>query len=176
MIFMEFLKHDTTVNSEKYCETLVKLIRVIQNKRRGMQSSTILLLHDKARPQTANHSCILLVSFSFLGSCILFNGRCFCICYTVQILPLMTITSFVMKNQLAIQRFDGDAKLREGVTQWLKFQVAEFYDKGISQLDYCYDKCINLFGDYVKKQFLSVNERTVGPCYNGLIGGRWSPL
>jgi len=36
-----------------YCEKVKKLRRAIQNKRRGMLSATILLLHDNARPHSA---------------------------------------------------------------------------------------------------------------------------
>ena len=36
--------------SAVYCETLKKLRHAIQNKRCGMLSATILLLHDNARP------------------------------------------------------------------------------------------------------------------------------
>jgi len=40
--------------------------------------------------------------------------------------------------------------LFEIVTQKLG-QAAEFYDGGISKLAQRYDKCLNLFGDYVEK-------------------------
>jgi len=42
-----------TINADAYCETVRKLRRAIQNKRRGMLSSGIVLLHDNARPHTA---------------------------------------------------------------------------------------------------------------------------
>jgi len=53
VLLAEFLPHGTTINSVVYCETLKKLRRAIQNKWRGMLSATILLLHDKARPNSA---------------------------------------------------------------------------------------------------------------------------
>ncbi|GFW50634.1 uncharacterized protein TNCV_2889361 [Trichonephila clavipes] len=56
-----------------------------------------------------------------------------------------------MKNWLATQRFDNDKELRVRVTEWLRSQVEEFYDKGISKLIHRYDKCLNLFGDYLEK-------------------------
>ncbi|GFW65311.1 uncharacterized protein TNCV_395771 [Trichonephila clavipes] len=56
-----------------------------------------------------------------------------------------------MKNWLAAQRFDDDKELRVCVTDWLRSQAAEFYDKGILKLAHRYEKCINLFGDYVEK-------------------------
>ncbi|XP_039294151.1 uncharacterized protein LOC120353654 [Nilaparvata lugens] len=54
-----------------------------------------------------------------------------------------------MKTWLATQRFDDDADLRKGVTDWL---ASQFYDTGISKLVHRYDKkCLNLFGDNVEK-------------------------
>uniref|UniRef100_A0A670YH07 Mos1 transposase HTH domain-containing protein n=1 Tax=Pseudonaja textilis TaxID=8673 RepID=A0A670YH07_PSETE len=47
--------------------------------------------------------------------------------------------------------FDDDMELRTGMTDWLKSQAAEFYDNGITKLVHCYDKCLNLFDEYVEK-------------------------
>ena len=55
-----------------------------------------------------------------------------------------------MKTWLATQRFD-DAELQAGVNEWLKSQVAKFYDDGINKLVHRYDKCLNLNGDYAEK-------------------------
>ncbi|GBN43872.1 hypothetical protein AVEN_29715-1 [Araneus ventricosus] len=40
-------------NSEVYCRTWKKLKRAIQNKRRGLLSSGVVLLHDNTHPHTA---------------------------------------------------------------------------------------------------------------------------
>jgi len=53
VLLVEFLPQGTTINSAVYCETLKKLRHAIQNKRRGMLSATILLLHDNAWPHSA---------------------------------------------------------------------------------------------------------------------------
>ncbi|GBM86127.1 hypothetical protein AVEN_43100-1 [Araneus ventricosus] len=42
-----------TINAVAYGQTLRKLCRAIQNKRHGMLTEGILLLHDNARPHTA---------------------------------------------------------------------------------------------------------------------------
>ncbi|GBO24674.1 Histone-lysine N-methyltransferase SETMAR, partial [Araneus ventricosus] len=52
-LLIEFMTRGTTINSEVYCRTLKKLKRAIQNKRRGLLSSGVVLLHDNARPHTA---------------------------------------------------------------------------------------------------------------------------
>jgi len=53
VLLLEFLPRGTTINSAVYCETLKHLRREIQNKRRGMLSATILLLHVNARLHSA---------------------------------------------------------------------------------------------------------------------------
>jgi hypothetical protein len=65
ILLVEFMKRGTTISSTVYCETLKKLRRAIQNKRRGMLTDGILLIHDNARPQTAERTRELLDQFSW---------------------------------------------------------------------------------------------------------------
>ncbi|GBM51790.1 Histone-lysine N-methyltransferase SETMAR [Araneus ventricosus] len=53
ILLIEFMTRGTTINSQVYCRTLKKLKRAIPNKRRGLLSSGVVLLHDNARPHTA---------------------------------------------------------------------------------------------------------------------------
>jgi hypothetical protein len=49
-LLVDFMKRGTTINAERYCETLTKLRRAIQNGRCGMLSAGVVFLHDNARP------------------------------------------------------------------------------------------------------------------------------
>jgi len=62
---VKFLPQGTTINSAVYCETLKKLRRAIQNKRRGMLSAAILLLHDNARLRSAAQTQDLITSYKW---------------------------------------------------------------------------------------------------------------
>ncbi|GBM62059.1 Mariner Mos1 transposase [Araneus ventricosus] len=53
ILLIEFMTRGTTINSQVYCRTLKKLKRAIPNKRRGLLSSGVVLLHDNVRPHTA---------------------------------------------------------------------------------------------------------------------------
>jgi hypothetical protein len=64
VLLAEFLPQVRTINSSFYCEMLKKLKRAIQNKRCRMQSVTILLLHDNARPHSAAQTQDLITSLS----------------------------------------------------------------------------------------------------------------
>ena len=55
----------TTITSEVYCETLNKLRRSIQNKRCGMLTKGVVLLHDNARPHTAASANALIKLFNW---------------------------------------------------------------------------------------------------------------
>ncbi|GFT07704.1 histone-lysine N-methyltransferase SETMAR [Trichonephila clavipes] len=60
ILFIDFLPHGETVNADRYCETLRKLRRAIQNKRHGMLTASIMILHDNAHPHTAQRTAVLM--------------------------------------------------------------------------------------------------------------------
>jgi hypothetical protein len=64
VLTVEFMQQGVTITSEVYCETLKKLHRAIQNKRRGMLTSGVVLLHDNAHQNTAPHTRALLEHFN----------------------------------------------------------------------------------------------------------------
>ena len=60
ILLIDFLERGLTINADAYCKTVRKLRRAIQNKRRGMLFSGIVLLHDNVRPHTAAQIAQLL--------------------------------------------------------------------------------------------------------------------
>jgi hypothetical protein len=58
ILLVDFMIPGDTINAHRYCETLRKLRRAIQNKRRGF-----LLLHDNGRPHVAGKTRELLERF-----------------------------------------------------------------------------------------------------------------
>ncbi|KAJ4439580.1 hypothetical protein ANN_07707 [Periplaneta americana] len=63
ILLIDFLPRGETVNADRYCETLRKLRRAIQNKRRGMLTAGVVLLNDNARPHTARRTAAVLTEF-----------------------------------------------------------------------------------------------------------------
>ncbi|GFT94440.1 uncharacterized protein TNCV_1566191 [Trichonephila clavipes] len=59
------MQQGTTINAAAYCATLTKLRRAIQNKRRGLLTSGVLLLHDNASPHSAINTQNLIRSFGW---------------------------------------------------------------------------------------------------------------
>lgn len=143
VLLIDFLERGATINSKWYCQTLRNLRRAVRNKRRGKLTFKILFLHDNARHHTANRTQELLNSFKWE----VFPHPP----YSPDLAPSDFHLFPRMRNWLTTQRFDDDEVLRVRVTEWLRSQAAEFYDEGISKLVHRYDKCLNLFGDYVEK-------------------------
>jgi histone-lysine N-methyltransferase SETMAR len=65
VLMVEFMPQGTTITSKVYCETLKKLRRTIQNKRRGMLTYGVVILRDSARPHTAARTRALLDHFNW---------------------------------------------------------------------------------------------------------------
>jgi len=53
VLLVDFLPYGSTINAGVCCDTLRKLQRVIQNKRCGLPSSSVVMIHNNARPQAA---------------------------------------------------------------------------------------------------------------------------
>jgi hypothetical protein len=53
VLLVEIMPQGTTINAESYCATLGRLRYAIQNRRRGLLSSGVVLMHDNARPHAA---------------------------------------------------------------------------------------------------------------------------
>ena len=65
ILIVDLLTRRKTMNAERYCETVQKLRLAIQNKRHGLLSGGVVLLHDNARPLTVRRSTHLLKEFSW---------------------------------------------------------------------------------------------------------------
>jgi len=64
ILLTQFMAPGTTITSEVYCEMLHKLRRSIQNKRRGMLSKGVVLLHN-TRPLTVARTNALIKLFNW---------------------------------------------------------------------------------------------------------------
>jgi histone-lysine N-methyltransferase SETMAR len=133
VFFWEFLPQGTTINSTAYCETMKKLRCAIQNKRRGMRTHGLVLLHDNVRPHTTAQTQALVTSFGWEQ----FNHPH----YSPDLAPSDFHLFLCLKKFLAGQHFlNNDVK--EAVKKLPSSQEATFYKKGIHKLVPRYDKCL----------------------------------
>jgi len=143
ILLTEFMAPGTTITSEVYCETLHKLRRSIQNKRRGMLSKGVVLLHDNARPHTAARTNALIKLFNWQ----IFDHPP----YSADLAPSDYHLFSKMKVWLATQSVHTNEELADDVKTWLNNLAAPFYDEGLQKLVPRYDKCLNVDGNYVEK-------------------------
>lgn len=143
ILLVDWMERGTTINSTAYCETLKKLRRAIQNKRRGLLTSGIVFVHDNARPHTARVTTTLLDSFRWEQFC---HPP-----YSPDLAPSDFHLFSHLKKFLAGQHFASDDEIKVNVQNWFRSQAAEFYEAGMLQLVPRYDTCLNSHGEYVEK-------------------------
>lgn len=143
ILLVDFMPRGTTINADVYCETLKKLRKKIKDKRRGMLTSGVSLLHDNARPHTARITQDLLASF---GWDIVTHPP-----YSPDLAPSDYHLFTKLKEFLGGKRFADDEELKEAVLKWFQDLERNVYEEGIQKLLPRLKKCIDLNGDYVEK-------------------------
>jgi len=143
VLLVEFLPQGTTINSAVYCETLKKLRRAIQNKRRRMLIAAILLLHDNARLRSAAQTQELITSFKWEQ---MDNPSC-----SPDLAPSDYHLFLQLQKFLGGKRFDDEDDLKDAVQKWLTWQAAASHEEGIQKLVPRCDKCFNKGGECVEK-------------------------
>jgi len=58
VLLVDFLTQGSTINASVCCNTLQKLHRLIQNKRRGTFNQVVVMIHDNTHPHTAMQNLI----------------------------------------------------------------------------------------------------------------------
>jgi histone-lysine N-methyltransferase SETMAR len=102
VLMMEFMQQGVTIMSEVYCETLKKLRRAIQNKRRRMLTSGVVLHHDSARPHIAACTRVLLDDFNWE------------LLDQPSYRPDLAPSDYHLKNWWELQRFKNNEELMDG--------------------------------------------------------------
>ena len=125
-----------------------------------MLTSSVVLLHDNARPHTAARTQALLQKFRWD----LFDHTP----YSPDLAPSDFHLFSQMKVWLGTQRLrvKTNQELMDGVKDLLSSQPATFYHAGIVKLVSRYDKCLNSEGDYSSTLSLtSMLDRTAQSIY-----------
>jgi hypothetical protein len=134
---VEWMQQGAIIMSQVYCKMIKKLHRTIQNKRCGMLTYGVVLLHDNVRPHTAAHTRALLEHFNWE----LFDHP-----------PYRPDLTSYLKNWFTSRCFNNIDKFTEGVKTWLGSQEADFFHRDIQKLIPQYEKCLNSSSGYTEKQ------------------------
>ena len=142
VILEYYLERGTTVNSVGYSEMLsTEMKPAIRTKR--LLSSSVLLLHDNARPHTAIHTLQTLVK---LGFTVLERPA-----YSPDLAPSDYHLFGPLKDALRGRRFTSDEGVKEAVHEWLAAQPKTFFSEGILKLLERWNKFIAKHGEYIEK-------------------------
>ncbi|KAJ4425723.1 hypothetical protein ANN_27919 [Periplaneta americana] len=161
VLLLDFMPKGTTINANCYCETLRKLRRAIQNKRRGILSRGVVLLHDNARPHIAASTRELLDQFGWE----IFDHPP----YSPDLAPSDFHLFTKLKDFLGGTRFGSDEELKKTVKTWLNELAAEEYNTRILKLVNRYDKCLNLILMQICALIIIVEDNSV---FGNSIPGR----
>ena len=107
IFLVDFMPPATTINAAAYCDTLTQLQRAIQNKRRGMLSSGVCLLHDNAWSHSTYVTTALLEKFKLD---ILDHPP-----YNLDFAPSDFHLFVRLKKHLAGKKFNDDDEVQEDV-------------------------------------------------------------
>jgi hypothetical protein len=142
ILLVNFMPPGTTVNADAYFDTLTWLQQAIQNKRRGMLSCGLCLLHDNAWPHSAHITTAFLEKFKWD----ILNH----LPYSLDLVPSDYHLFLRLKKHLAGKKVDGE-EVQEEVLTWFKGQAADFYDLGIQKPVPRLKKCLDNAGDCVEE-------------------------
>jgi hypothetical protein len=117
VLMVEFMQQGATIMPEVDYKTLKKLCKVIQNKRRGMLMSRVLL-HDNVHPDAAGCTQALREHLNWK----LFDHPPYSPDLASRHYHLFTYP----KNWLRSQCFNSNEELMKGVKTWLSSQAADF--------------------------------------------------
>jgi histone-lysine N-methyltransferase SETMAR len=143
VIHMDYLPHKTTITGQYYADLLLRLRHSIKEKRRGMLSRGVLLLHDNAPVHAAK---IAQVALNEAGFQQLPHPA-----YSPDLAPSDFHLFRHLKANLRGQRFRADNEVCQAAEAFLASKSSNWYLDGIQMLEHRYEKCIYVGGDYVEK-------------------------
>jgi len=123
VVLADFLEKETTINSQRYIETLTSLKRRIE--RTGIRNET-LLQHDNARPHTSatTRDEIQRVELSVLPHPP----------YSPDLAPSDFHLFPKLKEHLKGQHFSCDEEVKSAVRKWFQKQNTNFFKGGFQKL------------------------------------------
>ena len=111
-----------------------------ESKRPGILLDGIILLHDNARPHTAN---LVRDKLQIFGSETLHHPP-----YIPDLSPCDFQIFGDLEKDIRGLRFHSDEEVREWVRLWINQRPTSFYKTGIDRLVSQWDKCINTSENY----------------------------
>lgn len=143
VIHIDYMPHKTTITGQYYADLLMRLRKSIKEKRRGMLSQGVLLLHDNAPAHTAKVAQAALHSAGFQQ---LPHPA-----YSPDLAPSDFYLFRHLKAHLRGQRFGDDNEVCQATEAFFESKSPSWYLSGMQMLEHRFEKCISVNGDYIEK-------------------------
>jgi len=143
-ILEHYMPRGSTVTSATYSNLLRENLKpAIRQKRRGLLTMGVRLLHDNVRPHTAAATVSTIEELRF--ECIPHPP------YSPNLAPSYFHDFGPLKDALSGTQFCEDDEVRSAVHEWLHTRLKEFFSRRIYALVKRWCRCIELEGDYVEQ-------------------------
>ena len=143
VLLVNFMATGTTINADRCYETLTKVRQAIQNRKRGMLSKGVSILHDNARYHTARQTITLLQRFGWeITTHPPYSPDLACI--DLHMFPKL-------KEHLYGMHFNDDNKVKDAVQCFLNSTAVNWYDMDIRKLPIRLQKCFDRNDDFAEK-------------------------
>ena len=143
ILLIDYMPPKTTINGQYYANLMKELRKSIRQKRRGMLTRGVLLLHDNA---PVHKSRVAQASIRECGFEQLNHPP-----YSPDLAPSDYFLFRQMKSALRGRRFQHDDEIKAATEAWLEAQSEDFYKRGIKSLKDKWNKCIEVNGHYIEK-------------------------
>ncbi len=131
------------VGAATYVDTVLRLWRAIKKKRPGLLTKKVLFLHDNAPGHSAKITKAILTNLKWD----VFGHPP----YSPDLAPSDYHLFPNLKQALGGKRFESDEQVEMWVNEYFRKLDPSFYRRGIEKLVYRYDKCLNVFGNFIEK-------------------------
>lgn len=142
-MLIDFLHDQRTVNAAYYCQLLQSTKAKYRTKRRDMAIRDVILLHDNARPHTANLTKEKLENMHWET---LDHPP-----YSPDLSPCDYFLFAPLKESLGGERFANNEDVENRVRNWLMTRPHTFFQQGMFKHPNRWQKCVELQGDYIEK-------------------------
>lgn len=143
IIHIDYLEKGRTITGQYYATVLDKVNDAIRENRPGLKKKKILFLHDNA---PAHKSAVATEKLRELGYHVIEHPP-----YSPDLAPCDFFLFSKLKNFLAGKKFSSNNDVIDAVNAYFNAQGKSFFSEGMKRLEFRWNKCIEVGGDYVEK-------------------------
>lgn len=144
ILLIDYKERNTTINAQYYANLMPRLRDAIKHKRRGKRARGIRLLHDNTPVHT---DLFVKTAVKQCGFTEISHPP-----YSPDLAPSEYYLFSKLKSDLQGRKFETDDDLQAAVEAHFATKEDKYFFKGIETLPRRFNKCIELYGDYIEKQ------------------------